>query len=257
MSDEFFRQENPSETEDDLGSGGGGGGIGGGWGGGGGGDWGGMIWGEDSGWGDGSGGGESEEEIPTEWGDDRINQPFLRYLAGYMIVDKKDGLLLTGSLPCGIPPSIVIRGIDNFPRDEEGEPEDTLDKHIDCVLFKLDPIDPPDHDAAKRLRDDGEYENMDPLEDVMRTEWLSFCDPGSYTVSLKWQAGHHDYSICNQLAVDLWGVSTGFRQFPLTEGNWVKVFSVTVTDEFSVIVNQRPGDVRANSKFFTEKKDDE
>lgn len=256
MSDEFFRQENPSETEDDSGSGGGGIG-GGGWGGGGGGGDGGGS-GSMGGWGyaDGSDDSDSDEEIPPEWGDDKINQPFLRYLAGYLIVDKKDGMLLTGSLPCRIPPSIVIRGIDNFQRDEEGEPEDTLDAHQDCVLIKFDPVDPPEHDAEARLRDDGEFEG-EPLEDVMRTDWLSFCDPGSYTVSIKWQAGHHDYSVCNQLAIDLWGVSTGFRQFPLTEGNWVKVFSVTVTDEFSVIVNQRPGDVRANSKFFTEKKDDE
>lgn len=251
MSEEFFRQENPSE------GGGGGSDIGGnggngpyGWvdGGGGGG------WIGESNWGDGGGNG-GESENPPDWGDDRINQPFLRSLAGYLIVDKKDGMLLLGSLPCGIPPSIVVRGIDNFPRDEEGEPKDTLEAHQDCVLIKLEPIDPPDHDAAKRLRDDGEYEDMEPLEDVMRTDWLSFCDPGSYTVSLKWQAGHHDYSICNQLAVDLWGITTGFRQFPLTAGNWMKVFSVTVTDEFSVIVNQQPGNVRSNSKFFTEKKE--
>ena len=256
MSDEFFRQEKPLDDDSGSGGEGSGGGISqGGWGGGDGGGGGGF--GGGGGWGDGSGGGESEEEIPTEWGDDKINQPFLRYLAGYLIVDKKDGMLLTGSLPCGIPPSIVVRGIDNFPRDEEGEPEDTLEAHQDCVLIKLDPIDPPEHNAEARLRDDGKYEGKEPVPDVMRTDWLSFCDPGSYTVSLKWQAGHHDYSVCNQLAIDLWGISTGFKQFPLTEGNWVKVFSVTVTDEFSVIVNQQSGDVRANSKFFTDEKDDE
>lgn len=252
MSEEFYRQEKPLDDSGSGGEGSGGGISQGGWGGGDGGGGGGF--GGGGGWGDGSDG--SDKENPPDWGDNKINQPYLRYLAGYMIVDKKDGLLLTGSLPCGIPPSIVVRGIDNFPRDEEGEPEDTLEAHQDCVLIKFDPVDPPEHDAEARLRDDGEFEG-EPLEDVMRTEWLSFCDPRSYTVSLKWQAGHHDYSVCNQLAIDLWGVSTGFRQFPLTEGNWVKVFSVTVTDEFSVIVNQRPGDVRANSKFFTEKKDDE
>lgn len=203
--------------------------------------WGGYSWGLlGGGTGGGSGGGggswaeveqgeEPEEEKP-EWAEDEktelFNRPFLKTCPdGSLLTDGVFPELLTGSLICVWPPQLLIW--------LSGE---VANSHARCLIVR----------CSRKI----ELKQTNPEEEGTPHfrgffDWIA---PGEFELSAKWQAGHFDHAKINSARFAAFGVDLGYRVLPLQ--NFVRVMTVTVTENYEIYVNDIRGTLDGNKKFL-------
>lgn len=228
MSDEFFFDEHPpdsgwtppggEESEESGGCSWGSwtDGDGGGGGGGGGGNWGAETPETDP-----------EEEMP-EWAEETelFNRPFLKTCPdGSLLTDGVSPELLTGSLICVWPPQLLI-----WLSGEEAN------SHARCLIVRCS--------RTLELNSGNNTENGGPAF----SGFFDWINPGKFELSAKWQAGHYDYSKINSARFAAFGVDLGYRVLPLQ--NFVRVMTVTVTENYEIYVNDIRGTLDGNKKFL-------
>lgn len=209
MNENFCRDERPGAEDDpgngswisdDPGSGGGGSGGGGSGGGGSGGGAGGGYWlsGDD-------GDEDDDDKSNGKW--EGINLPYLKICHAGTLLRDCEGVLLTGSWTCRLPPFVEIA---------IGEA-----KHLDCAL----------------ARSGRPIHFVKYVDRATIYGSLSDFSPGSFSLELRWQGGHYDYAKLNLMTVTVAGVSLGSIKIPLS--GWRKAAEVEIRQGGSIWVNNQ------------------
>lgn len=225
-NNEFYRNEYPAESGSGSGSGGGGGFWGGGGGGGGSGGEGGTIgqawWSEDSSF--------EDDESQGCWSD--LNALLLKVCPdGFLLTDGVAPELLTGTAMCHWSPAVIgwISG-------------DKDHKHHDCLLLRADPVEAFQMIANPRITE------QQLAGGICMHGFLSWLKPGVITFSAKWQSGHYDHRKISKVRFAVFGVDLGYRVLALKK--YITVFTIKVTEEYEIYVNNIRGELNGNGKFL-------
>lgn len=173
-------------------------------------------------------GGEMEVAPPV-WSE--VNQQFLKVVDGFLVNDGKSSELLSGSWNCRWPPPVIgwISG-------------DNEHIHTDCLLIKTDV-----EKAFVQL----------PNPPLSETQWKSgMCiwgylprlKPGTINFSGKWQSGHFDHAKILRVRFAVLGVDLSYKALPLQ--SFVPLFTITVSDDYNIYVNNIRGSFSGNGKFL-------
>ena len=242
MTDDcFIRNDMKPETGESgsIGSGGWGGGGGRSGGSGSGGGWDGNDWG----WGGGS---SDDSGSGIDWGWWRNGSggaPFLR-MSERGALRMENGRLLAGKQSCSFP--ALLGYFEDYPdRDKEAEDyKASLLDHRDCVLCSLS-------DSERQFSFHPKLNVPDPEEPLYKN--LRFaCDiawnPGMFSIRVRWQSGHGEYSALNRMRFVVYGVDLGWMQIPVSD--WLPVAIVRITNGYQVYVNNLKGRLSGNLKYL-------
>lgn len=187
------------------------GGGGSGSGGGGGGSGGGGS-GSTAGWGEN----DNAETLP-QWGGP--NLPFLKIGdSGELLSDHISKYLLIGSASCAVSPHLIMLLNGNSGAS-----------HRQCVLWRC---------SNNRVQ----FSNN-------TNAWFEHLRPGEYLFEAKFQAGHWNHAETSGARFIVFGVDIGFLVLPLRVGQYREIFTLKITENFTIYVNSICGTVHGNEKF--------
>lgn len=169
---------------------------------------------------------EPEPESP-EWDTEPAgaNLPLLKTCPdGSLLTDGVSPELLTGSLICDWPPQLLIW---LYGKDAK--------KHARCLIVRC---------SRTLTLSSGKAKNGGAAL-AGNFDWIQ---PGTFELSAKWQAGHYDYAEINTARFAAFGVDLGYRVLPL--GDYVKVMTVHITDNYEIYVNDIRGALDGNNIFL-------
>ncbi len=188
----------------------------GGGGGGGGSGWGGGGGGGGGG-GSGWGGGGDNPPIPPQWSE--VSFPLLKINTdGLLLTDWESSHLLIGSISCTVTPHVIMQL-----NGRNGN------SHCNCVLWR--------------------YSGDNQLQFSGGTAYFKHLRSGEYSFEAKFQSGHWDYSEISGARFIVFGVDLGFLALPAREGQYRKIFTLQITEELVIYVNNIRGSIHGNEKF--------
>lgn len=167
-----------------------------------------------SGWG---GGDSNKPPIPPQWSE--VSFPLLKINTdGLLLTDWESSHLLIGSISCTVEPHVIMQ------LNGRGG-----DSHRNCVLWQ--------------------YSGDNQLQFSGNAAYLTHLRPGEYSFEAKFQSGHWDYSEISGARFIVFGVDLGFLALPLREGQYRKIFTLQITEELVIYVNNIRGSIHGNGKF--------